>query len=55
MYGDDVKYSQLRKGDHHGCRVDETIQLEVSGDKPEGKCMLQHYPVHHVLHVLTRL
>ena len=36
MYGDDVKHSQLRKGDHHGCRIDETIQLEVSGDTPEG-------------------
>ena len=36
MYGDDVKQSQLRKGNHHGCRIDETLQLEVSGDKPEG-------------------
>lgn len=50
MHGEDVKHSQLRKGDHHGCQIDETIQLEVSGDTPEGNtqlhvcmlCMLCH-------------
>ena len=39
MFGDDVKHSQLRKGNHHGCRIDETLQLEVSGDQNPGKCV----------------
>ena len=36
-FAKDEKVSQLKRGAHHNCRIDETIQLEVTGDKESGE------------------
>lgn len=36
-FAKDHKTSQLKQGSHHNCRIDETIQLEVTGDKESGE------------------
>ncbi len=37
MFAKDEKVSQLKRGSGHNCRIDETIQLEVTGDKESGE------------------
>ena len=36
-FAKDHKTSQLKRGSHHNCRIDETIQLEVTGAKESGE------------------
>lgn len=36
VFAKDEKVSQLKRGTRHNCRIDETIQLEVTGDKESG-------------------
>ena len=40
--GKDVKHTQLKRGNSHNCRIDETIQLEVTGDQASGQSGCQH-------------
>ena len=37
VFAKDEKVSQLKRGTRHNCRIDETIQLEVTGDKESGE------------------
>ena len=37
MFAKDEKVSQLKRGSRHNCRIDETIQLEVTGDNESGE------------------
>jgi len=37
VFAKDEKVSQLKRGSGHNCRIDETIQLEVTGDKESGE------------------
>jgi len=37
VFARDEKVSQLKRGTRHNCRIDETIQLEVTGDKESGE------------------
>ena len=38
-FAKDHKSSQLKRGSRHNCRIDETIQLEVTGDKESGETL----------------
>lgn len=43
MFGKDTKKTQLKKGGSHNCRIDETVQLEVTGDPQTGQILLEPF------------